>query len=84
MLTSQFDQKGVLNVSSRGFANLLSMSDKTDKAAPMSALQIFPPSVEFRNVQKGQTYTATLKVKVCFLNTLVLISLFVSFSLSFL
>ena len=32
--------------------------------APASVLQIFPPSVEFRNVELGKTYTATLKVKV--------------------
>ena len=35
-----------------------------ESAGRHSVLQIFPPSVEFRNVEIGKTYTATLKVKV--------------------
>ena len=39
-------------------------ADMSASAAGQSVLQIFPPSVEFRNVEIGKTYTATLKVKV--------------------
>ena len=56
-------EKGVVGLIPQTLFTMKAAGD--GKNAFASVLQIFPPSVEFRNVEVGKTYTATLKVKVC-------------------